>query len=587
MNADRLDQLGELLSAYLDDELSAKERARVEQLLATDPQARALLGALRETAEAVRALPTERAPEHISAALQDRLEREVLLAAADPDATLARHRRPPVRATFAIAAMLAVAIGGGLYVSLRQARQADEGYQVAHADRKAEDYGLLRSQVEPFAERDGDAGRQLAARSSPAEPASPQPERTIDAIRPAGEPDRGRSSGKAEPSVDSFAQAGREDTGGPPIEPQPTDAAELFGRAARKLVESLEGQELGTPAANSIGLADADAPSALELVQRGEIAGELVVEAADDVSERKVASATNRRSRGSAEQEESTLTTAAVGESVMVGGGPGAAPAGTTLEQLLESSADLGAARAHAFDAEPLRVSVRFARTSVVEAYWQRIIRLLELRGVAPLEDLLSESTANTAPSRPTLVMRVARDAVAATHVPFYVRGTSGTNFTPDTSGERQLLARVAPDWLLDVLDEAAAADADAVVLNVGALTMNGPEQARSLAMELCTAEPGVAVAQPGRGSTGLPIWFDWLSLIARQSPPDKQPAPGIGPAEPGDDDGSVSAGARVTGTMPPESSTREARGELITVVVEMRLVEEGPKPNGDSPSQP
>jgi len=587
MNADRLDQLGELLSAYLDDELSAKERARVEQLLATDPQARALLGALRETVEAVRALPNERAPEHISAALQDRLEREVLLAAADPNATLARHRRPPVRATFAIAAMLAVAIGGGVYVSLRQARQADEGYQVARVDRNAGDHDLLRSQADPFAERDRDLGRLPAARSGPADPVSPRPERTIEAIGPTDERGRGKLSDQAESSMDSLAKVGREDTGGPPIEPQPTDAAELFGRAARKLVESLEGQELGTPGAHPIGLADADAPSSNEFVQRGEPAGGLVVDAAGDASERKLASATNRRGRKSAEKEESALTTAAVGESGFGGGGLGAAPAGTTLEQLLESSTDLGIARTHAFATEPLRVSVCFARPSVVEAYWQRIIRLLELRGVAALEDLLPESPMSTAPSRPTLVTRAARDAVAATHVPFYVRGTSGTNFTPDAPGERQLLARVVPDWLLDVLDEAAAADADAVVLKVGALTMNGPEQSRSLAMELCKAESGAATVQPGRGTTGLPIWFDWLSLIARQSPPAKQAAPGIGPAESGDDEGSVRAGARAPSTVQQESPTREALGELITVVVEMRLVEEGPVPESDSPSQP
>ena len=49
----------ELLSAYLDDELSPEERAAVEARLAADPSAQQLLHQLRAVCEAVQALPQE------------------------------------------------------------------------------------------------------------------------------------------------------------------------------------------------------------------------------------------------------------------------------------------------------------------------------------------------------------------------------------------------------------------------------------------------------------------------------------------------------------------------------------------------
>src|SRR2546423_548069 len=49
----------ELLSAYLDGELSTDERAAVEARLATDPAAQQLLHELRSVSQSVQALPTE------------------------------------------------------------------------------------------------------------------------------------------------------------------------------------------------------------------------------------------------------------------------------------------------------------------------------------------------------------------------------------------------------------------------------------------------------------------------------------------------------------------------------------------------
>jgi hypothetical protein len=68
----------ELLSAYLDDELSAEERARVEERLAADPQARQLLAELRGVSQAMRSLPTEKLGVDLSEPVLRRAERAIL-----------------------------------------------------------------------------------------------------------------------------------------------------------------------------------------------------------------------------------------------------------------------------------------------------------------------------------------------------------------------------------------------------------------------------------------------------------------------------------------------------------------------------
>jgi len=98
----------DLLSAYLDDELSAADRAAVESKLAESAEWRSVLDEVREAREAVRALPARDAP----AGWWDHL-----LATADAevvDLASARHRRrlrPRRWAAAASAAAAAVIIG--------------------------------------------------------------------------------------------------------------------------------------------------------------------------------------------------------------------------------------------------------------------------------------------------------------------------------------------------------------------------------------------------------------------------------------------------------------------------------------------
>lgn len=68
----------ELLSAYLDGELAAPERAKVERLLASDPAARQLLDDLRALSNTLQSLPSERLKENLSEAVLQKAEREML-----------------------------------------------------------------------------------------------------------------------------------------------------------------------------------------------------------------------------------------------------------------------------------------------------------------------------------------------------------------------------------------------------------------------------------------------------------------------------------------------------------------------------
>jgi hypothetical protein len=68
----------ELLSAYLDDELSAEERAYVERLVAERPEARRLLDELRGVRESLQSLPSYKLEPDFGAQVLQRAEREVL-----------------------------------------------------------------------------------------------------------------------------------------------------------------------------------------------------------------------------------------------------------------------------------------------------------------------------------------------------------------------------------------------------------------------------------------------------------------------------------------------------------------------------
>jgi anti-sigma factor RsiW len=87
----------ELLSAYLDGELSADERAAVEARLATDPAAPQLLHELRSVSQSVQALPTESLGRDLSEEIlrRARQAKPELVVRGSPDPAQASDRRSP------------------------------------------------------------------------------------------------------------------------------------------------------------------------------------------------------------------------------------------------------------------------------------------------------------------------------------------------------------------------------------------------------------------------------------------------------------------------------------------------------------
>jgi len=106
----------ELLSAYLDDELSAEQRAEAKRLTAERPEMRRLLEELRGVRESLHALPSYRLENDFQAGVLRRAEREMLqdgnaattTLAAEPPAETGwnadRMRRPLVWSLLAVAA---------------------------------------------------------------------------------------------------------------------------------------------------------------------------------------------------------------------------------------------------------------------------------------------------------------------------------------------------------------------------------------------------------------------------------------------------------------------------------------------------
>lgn len=111
------EQLGELLSAYLDGELDDQQLQEVEQLLKEDDSARQLYNELQQTSQLVATLPRQQAPASIIEEFQLQQERDELLG--DP-ITLqidSGQRRTPFKAILSIAVAITVIVTGGLWMT--------------------------------------------------------------------------------------------------------------------------------------------------------------------------------------------------------------------------------------------------------------------------------------------------------------------------------------------------------------------------------------------------------------------------------------------------------------------------------------
>ena len=110
-----------LILGYLEGDLPAGERARVDALCDAAPAFGALLDGLARDRTLLRTAPPAEPPAGLADAAVEQLERDLLLDDRDTLATLpaGRRRRLPLVAGWAAAAALAAAAGGALFVALR------------------------------------------------------------------------------------------------------------------------------------------------------------------------------------------------------------------------------------------------------------------------------------------------------------------------------------------------------------------------------------------------------------------------------------------------------------------------------------
>jgi hypothetical protein len=212
----------ELLSAYLDDELTAEERARVEERLAADPAARQLLDELRSVSQAMRGLPHEKLGGDLRDSVLRRAERAMLVAGeagsvkrAEPVARqlpFGRGKRAWFWAGAAIAAALML-----MFIEREAPKNADLPREVALIKRQAD---APEGPLPPLAMRaiDGDSevASGVADRKDSAEKDLAAPVATLGvpvATAPPAQPASGdamiesRASGEAAERFDSFARS--------------------------------------------------------------------------------------------------------------------------------------------------------------------------------------------------------------------------------------------------------------------------------------------------------------------------------------------------------------------------------------------
>lgn len=116
------EQLGELLSGYIDGELDPRERQIIERVLREDESARQLLADLRRTTQVVASLPRHAAPASILGDTQAILERSALLNDFPEPRAHQTRGRSSWTGRLAMAAMLGLVLVTGWWFTTEQTR---------------------------------------------------------------------------------------------------------------------------------------------------------------------------------------------------------------------------------------------------------------------------------------------------------------------------------------------------------------------------------------------------------------------------------------------------------------------------------
>jgi hypothetical protein len=130
------EQIGEWLSAYIDNELNEQQNAVIERLVREDPKVRRLLEELQTTTRLVSSLPRHSAPPGVSEDVMRHIERDELLGPGGEPVPGAARRRLSLRPIATAAAALIIVFGGAWwYLSLSRPAGSPMGV-VADAGKK-------------------------------------------------------------------------------------------------------------------------------------------------------------------------------------------------------------------------------------------------------------------------------------------------------------------------------------------------------------------------------------------------------------------------------------------------------------------
>lgn len=137
-NPQKIEQLTERLSAYLDGELGERERRQVEATLSRDETARRVLHELRAVSAAVRGLPVESSPADIRERVLRALERRELLEPM-PGEPSSLPLRPAWRFARLVASAAIVALAASVgFLAIRWGLQRPADIQVARLEERTQ-----------------------------------------------------------------------------------------------------------------------------------------------------------------------------------------------------------------------------------------------------------------------------------------------------------------------------------------------------------------------------------------------------------------------------------------------------------------
>ena len=432
MDANQRDQIGELLSAYLDGELSADQRAQAERLITEDSEARALLVVLRQTADGVRQLPRAIAPADVLTEIRDRIERAELLGPPDQPVTLSRHQKRPLRSILATAAALVITVGGGLWAIRTLSRH--------------------------------DSGRRLTTGSPmPVTPGGPQ-----SVANPVMHNPMTGLRADTEIREKPVAIVGRSGQPGVPRVDSPTTADQSLqtGFASKQTPLDLL-DDSATPSPR--GAAELDG---------------VTLTAEIDAPRMRTEGAARQQSPARSKAEADGQTPAPVDELVEKDSRtPPLHEAALTIEQQLAGGLTREALREYPFDNEPLRLDISVKNARILRRVAERILNQVTPKVDANADGFIADDTARTT-LQPGRVAGQVPGQPLGRDQPFIVRGEPGHNFTPTRPSEVQLLVRLDRVGLARIVD-IALEDNDAIVarwLSVGRMSARSDTRIRQLA---------------------------------------------------------------------------------------------------------